>query len=201
MELIAITLILLVGGVSATASLATDLRKGVQGLFSESLEDTTNHIENAYAIIDLMMLAILADDTIDEEELRLLKEALIRSGHRPKDMEVEWEELLARIEFKSKQINTPHAMRVAVHGIASQLESPKVRTLAFGLVQMLHRNGSRLGRKRGGYRENFLGKDGLLELFGEALQIDPASFVTPAAIEMLTAKISQGEQPAQPPTN
>ena len=182
MELVAVALIFAAWGVSASASLAGDLWTGVRGLFSESLEDAADRVESAYALIDLMMLAILADDTISEEELRLLKETLIRSGHRPSEMEIEWDELVARIAFKSKQLNTPHAMRVAVRGIASQLDSPKLRALAFGLVHLLHHNGSRLGPKRGGYRENFLGSDGLLQLFGEALHIDPDGYVLPPAL-------------------
>lgn len=136
----------------------------------EDQREATDRVERRYAFVDVMMLAILADGVMLDGELDVLEERLAAAP----ELDISLAEAKARIRFKAEQINTPQKMRLATQGVAQRLKTPEDRALAYQLVAELHLAGARLGEKRGGYRANIREDEGLLELFGELLCIDPS---------------------------
>ncbi len=138
---------------------------------SKQLDDETHaevaaKVDRAYALADLMLMAIAADGEWTEQELHVLRESLDMN-----ELGMDFDQLLGRLRWKEKQLRNNDQLRRSIAAQAGRLDEHH-RELAYCLLLKLHHSGSRLDRFSG-YRtgNNNRHNDGLLELFGKELGI------------------------------
>jgi len=157
-----VIIVLLFGG--AVGAYFRDLAESTSLLARKDQDEATEGVDRLYALADLMLIAMIADGELSDAELDMLRDNLVTS-----QLDVTFDELVARIRFKEKQLRTTAQLKSALRVQADRLDEAD-RELAFTMIVSLSQSGSRL-RPIFGYRDSVSKGAPLLQLFAEALSI------------------------------
>jgi len=163
MELIAVPLLLLAWGVTASHRWYLDVRTNLSDLSQGTSDDNMVATDRAIAIGDLLALAMLADEVLLPAERDALTRLL--AEHAP---QVTADEVIARFEARVRTMRAGRTLEAAVRATAARLSADD-RARVLDMVKDLATHGAGIPVDRGYRAQMTADPDALVETFTRAL--------------------------------